>query len=639
MNVTRGRLFWKLFLGNAALLGIVAAVGIAWLVAEFDHWHAEEINEHLHLQAALWSSMCADRFDVPHADELQALVRRAATGEPHGVRVTLIAADGTVLADSHGHPSRMGSHADRAEIRAALAGGTGESTRWSTTLSQDLRYVARRVEVDGKVRGVARVAMPSRTLSSQTASLHRLAWAIARTLLPAVLVLALGLAVLWSRRIGRITAVAESLSHGDFGARLAVRGRDEVAGLARSLNRMRRRLADQFATIERQRRTLDALVSQLHEGVLVAGADHRLVVANPKAIELLGLTSPRADGRLTGVPLEECVPQHDIQQMLSPGGDVALLNAESTTSATAPLASPTAPQEVRIQVDGTRGPMTVLAQGFDVHLPDVPTGDDAPVAVHDAVRIARLVVLTDVTELTRLIQAKAEFAANASHELRTPLAAIRAAVETMRTLAPFSEPEPPRHFLEMIGRHAGRMEQMVSDLLDLSRVESPEAAFQPAEVRLTDLLGELRTAFAESLEEKLLRWEADIGDGCERITVSPELLRLVLRNLVENSIRFTSGGGFVRTTARRDTDGWTIEVADNGCGIPLEEQSRVFERFYQVERSRSGPQRGTGLGLAIVRHAVSAMKGNVTLHSEVGVGTRVCLRIPRAAIARDAEDR
>jgi two-component system phosphate regulon sensor histidine kinase PhoR len=280
-------------------------------------------------------------------------------------------------------------------------------------------------------------------------------------------------------------------------------------------------------------------------------------------------------------------------------------------------------QEARLQVDTGAGPVHLLARASDVVLPD-----EQEQAEHPAV--GRMVVLTDITELTRAMRMKTDFVANASHELRTPLAAIRAAVETLLHANLKEDAAAVRRFLKAIERQSGRLEAMVTDLLDLSRLESPVTQFEPQPLHIQRELDEVHTRFAARLESKKLHWEAHALNGTSSTVVAhPHLLRIVLDNLVDNAVKFTDPGGHVRV-ACASGPGWTsFEVADDGCGIPESEQQRVFERFYQVERARSGNERGTGLGLSIVRHAVAAMKGTVRLESAPQEGTRVIVEIPQ----------
>jgi len=443
-------------------------------------------------------------------------------------------------------------------------------------------------------------------------------WSVGGAGLVVTVALAVGLARLWSRPIAHITAVARSLSRGDLSTRATVSGADEIALLAASLNQVRDDLVQQVQTIDHQRRTLESLLTQLGEGIVVAGPDGRIVLCNQEARELL-LPDTAADnghrdwvGRL----VEECIPQLELQQLLLPGGSAA-----ATPGGTA--------REARVQIRGRSGPVTLMARASDFALPRPAAQPEA----EETVAGGRILVLTDITELARAIQMKTDFVANASHELRTPLAVIRASVETLLSLDPTQDPSRAITFLKSLERHTTRLEELVADLLELSRLESAQSPRQRSRVQLAEVFRELAERSAEAVASKQLRWETSMAAGFDgAVMVDPHLLRLTLENLVDNAVAFTGPGGTLRLSARTEADRVNIEVADTGCGIPPEEQERVFERFYQVERGRRGGaprQRGTGLGLSIVRHAVAAMRGFVRLESQVGVGTRVTVTIPR----------
>jgi len=628
-----GRLFWKLFLGNVLLMALVVVTCVWFISREVEHGQDRELTRTLQVQAAALRAMFDDRFDRQHADQLDQLLKRIGHEQKERIRITLILADGSVLADSEADPESMGSHAGRKEVSEAMHAGWGKDVRLSQTLDGMAKYVAVAVGAADspghKPKGVVRVAMPIRTIRDQVGSMQRLIWGSGLLALVAVTILALGLAQLWSRPIRRITLAARGLSRGDLSASVRVGGSDELATLAQSLNEMRMRLAGQLATIDRQRRTLESLLAQLHEGVIVAGPDGRILLINPAAARMLGLPSEPAEtiARLHGHAVEECIPRHELQQMLLPRPGRSASRQGSGEADTL--------REVRLPSEHNGPDRALLARASDIILPSFRQEEEREEGSRPP-RPGRLLVLTDVTELTRVIQMKADFAANASHELRTPLSAIRAAVETLQGTDLAQAPQQGRSLIEMIDRHSRRLELLVTDLLELSRLESAPAPFKPAEIRTGDLFSELYQRHAEALTAKTLHWKVNVPAHLDRMIANPHLVRIALNNLVDNAIKFTDPGGRIDITcdeapATADRpQAVLITVADTGCGIPLDEQDRVFERFYQVERARSGSTaRGTGLGLSIVRHAVAAMKGTVELHSEPGKGTTVRIAIPQ----------
>jgi len=633
-----GKFFWKLFLGHALLLIVVVGTCVYFILDAFDRFYAHELSQHLRTHAEILRYQVEDLFEEGDAAALAmlaTLAREVGDSGGAGFRVTFIAADGTVYGDSESDPTQMESHADRAEVLEALRNGIGKSTRWSSTVERDMQYVALRLGTQDEPLGFVRCSMLVRSIVARTRAARKLFWTIAVVVLAAAVALALGLARLWSNPIARITATARSLSQGDLSARPEVSGSDEVALLAQSLNQMRRNLAAQLDTIDRQRRTLSSLLAQLHEGVVVAGQDGRIVLVNPTAARLLQMPGNAAqqNGDRPGLLVQECVGHAGIRRLLTPTagglppGDESRLNIFSGMPAI---------QEQRFTIEHPQGNVVVLARASDILLPsrEAPSGasETGLETEQKTAMSGRLLVLTDITELTRTIQVKADFVANASHELRTPLAAIRAAVETLMSIDVAHNTASAQQLMSVIDRHSTRLEEMVSDLLDLSRLEAPGAHFEAEAVRLTEVIADLNERYASRLHEKRLHWHTAAPPEDEML-VSAQLLRLVLDNLVDNAIKFTDEGGHIRLLCERRNDTMCITVADDGCGIPPEDHDRVFERFYQVERSRTGTSRGTGLGLAIVRHSVNAMGGAVELESAPGQGTRIMIRVPQPAAA------
>lgn len=626
MPALSGRSFWTLFLTNACLLTAVVS-SCAWLVAaEFDRIYREELSQHLTSQAEVLARPLAAKFEDRDLAELGALTQELGGSGENKPRITLILADGSVIADSAADAPSLASHADRPEVCQALRDGRGSATRWSETASSEMHYVATRVGGADAPTGVVRLSMTTRSIGVRLARTRALVATIAAVVLAAALLLSGLLARSWSGRLAHLTTAAENLSAGDLSTPVRVSGAGELADLGRSLNRMRDHLSEQMSRNFRQRRTLEFLLAQLHEGVLVADPEGHLVLINPAAARMLDIpVSVTTDSRaIEGLTVEACVADHDLQRMLI---------APSHDPSRAGDSREAAIHESRLSVQSAAGARTLLARASDLVLPSVdaaPRRSSKRTPVTDpGYANGRLLVLTDVTELTRTLQVKADFVANASHELRTPLSAIRAAVETALSLDFSREPQQAMKLLTIVDRHSARLEALVSDLLDLSRLESPGAEFRPAAVPLVSFVAELHERFREKLQAKRLCWELDPDDERDAVLVSPQLLELVMDNLVDNAIKFTETGGHIRVSFRIAPNQFVLVVQDDGCGIPEEAQSRVFERFYQVERSRTGVARGTGLGLSIVRHAVTAMGGSVALASAPGAGTRMTVTVPQ----------
>lgn len=608
--VFSGRL-WKLFIVGGVFVLATSGLTIWLALREQDRWRAKELSRQLLVQAQLARDAIQGEGPAAPATAVPPAIQ---TLEREGVLVVVLAPNGAAL---HGRaPALAGSNLlIEPEVEQALRTGAGAGTRrWP----DGNLYAVAAVRLGETVRpaGVVWLARPVTAIAGDPEERVRLL-ALGGGLAAAATVVFVAIVVRFQRRVfQRVIATARSLSLGDLPDVPEVAGDDELAVMSATLGALRERLASQVDTIDHQRRMLHALLDQLREGVIVARADGRIALLNPAAARLLNL-SLEADGAaaLAGRPVETCVPQHTLQ--------VLLLGAEGD-AAGGEEGAPGA----RLEVQTPGGLVHLL-----VHASRLVVAEGGPEAEAE---VGRVVVLMDVTELQRTIQMRTDFVANASHELRTPLATIRAAAETMLSMNLQAEEPAARQFLGKIDRQTARLQQMVADLLDLSRIESPTERFEVEEIEIRRLLGDLEGRFADAVERKQLHWETEVvPPDALHVAANPHLLRLVLDNLVDNAIKFTEPGGHVRVTVRREREAATVEVADDGCGIAPEEQERVFERFYQVQRSRSGAERGTGLGLSIVRHAAEAMQARLRLESAAGQGTRVSVRVPQA----DASDK
>jgi len=261
------------------------------------------------------------------------------------------------------------------------------------------------------------------------------------------------------------------------------------------------------------------------------------------------------------------------------------------------------------------------------------------VVAHRTADRGALLVFRDHSTLAATGQMKTDFVANASHELRTPIAAIKVGFETLR-LVIADDPQQSERCLTIIDGHLRRLEEMLRDLMDLSRVESPSLRTQVGPVKVGELFSLLRSTLVPVAKQKNIEVRLIDHSPPEQFQSDPWLLNVILKNLVENGIRFTPSGGSVTVEvglAPAGPRGIFLAVTDTGIGIAKEHIDRVFERFYQVDPSRSGSAgRGTGLGLAIVKHAVNALGGTVKLESTLGQGTTVTCTFPSATVSSAA---
>jgi two-component system phosphate regulon sensor histidine kinase PhoR len=355
----------------------------------------------------------------------------------------------------------------------------------------------------------------------------------------------------------------------------------DIDALVQALRQMHRQLADRFDELRREQAESAALVESMVEGVVAADGRGRIVTANPAARRLLGYDA------------------------LDPLPDLAeLFRVKAAREVVDVVLRGTAVQDREVDLDGR----SVL-----LNARPLPAG-------------GAVLVMHDLTEIRRLEAVRRDFVANVSHELKTPLTSISGYAETLLSVPP--DPEMARVFLGTILGNARRMQRLVDDLLDLSRIES--GRWQPTRTEI-DVAGAAREAWTEvgaRPEARQVEFSVQVESGAEQLCADHDAVRQVLTNLMENSLRHTPAGGKIACLGRRNGNGVALSVRDNGTGITREHLPRIFERFYRADSSRSREEGGTGLGLAIVKHLVEAHGGRVWAESERGKGATVTCWFP-----------
>jgi len=516
-----------------------------------------------------------------------------------GARVTVIAPDGRVLADSAvsgGELATLENHAGRPEVRGALAGGVGQAQRRSATLGADLLYAAVPVRHRGEVVGVARLSRSLGSIAEQGRALWRSAALALLLALVATGLVTLLLSAPLARSLEEMMEAARQYAGGNLAARIRVRRRDELGELARIINLSADQLQERMAEIARDRGRTEAILSAMDDGVLAV--DHRgtVVLANPWLTRTLELHEP--------------VGRHYLE-VIRQSGVGALIEDTLRTGARRAAAVE----------------LLQLGRVFDIVAVPFPDAEGAP---HGAV-----LTFNDATERRRLERMRRDFVANASHELRTPLTSIRGFVEALEDGA-VAEPETAQRFLGKIRKHADRMAALVDDLLDLSRLEGGRAP-EWKETLPSEVAEGVVASFAGSATRKGISLR-HVDQGAPAAVTDPERLRRILENLVDNAVKYTPERGHVEVTTSPGPDGSArIEVADDGPGIAPEHQDRVFERFYRVDKARSRELGGTGLGLSIVKHIIQNHGGQVWAESQLGKGTAMYFTVPKAFPVAEAQ--
>lgn len=497
-----------------------------------------------------------------------------------GRRLTIIARDGRVIADSDFPRERLAAlenHATRPEVAAALAGRTGVDSRRSASTGEHELKVA---VPGGPTAAVVRVSARLDQVDGVVRNAQKAVLGGAFVAVLVAIVLALGFSRNVARPLRRLSDAAQAIARGEHPA-LDTRGRSEVGQLARALRKLDEDLATRLGELKREQSETEALIASMVEGVIACDEKGRVTMMNPAARTLLDL------GTASAVPpVQELFRQrHALEGMqdLLRGTTVAGLEVET-------------------------GQRVLLLSG-------------RPLPRGGAVLVAH-----DVTELKRFESMRRDFVANVSHELKTPLTVLRGYTETL--LADDPGPDVRARFLKAILDHAQRMQRLVDDLLDLSRIEAGAWQPQPARVALAALAREVWESLSGATDAGSLDFHLEIAPDAETIVADPDMLREALANLLENAIRHTPAGGRISVQSARAANEMVVTVSDTGEGIPSEHLPRIFERFYRADAGRDRALGGTGLGLAIVKHITEKHGGRVAAQSTVGQGTAVSMVFP-----------
>ncbi|MGH7358190.1 MAG: two-component system histidine kinase PnpS [Candidatus Rokuibacteriota bacterium] len=572
------------------LLGVVACLGVlvmgVYVSRALEAQSVARLAGTLVTQAGLLHDVFAPLLDGEPG--IQGRAQRYA--RILGGRITVIAADGTVLAESDRESVReMENHAERPEVQQALAGGVGSAVRRSATVQRDLLYVAVPLERPGRPRAALRLALPTQDVDDARALVR--ATVVAGALLAVAVAVVIGLFV--SRRVTRpvreMEGAARRMAEGDFAQTVPVSGNDEIAALGVALNRMAVALREKIERLADEEAKVRTILDGMIEGVVALDDRGRILLLNPGARSLFGVTDP-GEGR-------------SFLEVIRQKGLLDLVDEVRQSGGPARHELELGPPVNRV----------VAARGAPLGL--------GPGAV------GVLLVLHDVTELRRLERVRSEFVANVSHELRTPLTCIKGYLETLLDGA-LDDRAHARRFLEVAGTHAERLDRLIDDLLELSNIESGRVTLAPMRLDLGDVVTGVAAMFERQASQKGLAIERAVTAGLA-VRADRDRLVQVLVNLLDNAVKFTPDGGKVRVEAGPALDGRVaVRVSDTGIGIPSTDLPRITERFYRVDRTRSRDVGGTGLGLAIVKHLVQAHGGELRIESELGHGTTVSFTLP-----------
>ena len=500
-----------------------------------------------------------------------------------GARVTIIASDGVVIGESDEDRMLMANHSDRPEVIAAQARGQGSSIRFSQTVRYDMLYTA--VKLD--TQDVVRVAVALNGVQANITHLQRILFSATFVVMFLAILLAAWISGRTSRPVRELTEAVRQMTAGEITDQPVVKTADEVGQLTQAFNHMSIQLREQIRALESERAKLFAVLEKMTDGVVIVDQQGYILLANQTAERMFGVPH----GTSTGKPLVEAIRHHQ---------PFELWQRCQKSNAT---------EEASID----------LSKRLILHGIATPLGQALPGST--------LLLFQDMTRQYQIETLRRDFISNVSHELRTPLAAIKALTETLHDGA-LEDPPAARRFLEQMETEVDSLNLMVTELLELSRIESGRVPLELKPTRPVDIL----IPACERLRLQAERSELTLGIECPEdlpaVQADASRVQQVVVNLLNNAIKFTAAGGKVDLSASRQGEAVVFTVRDTGIGISPDDLPRIFERFYKADRARTTS--GTGLGLAISRHLVEAHEGKIWAESELGKGSTFFFSIPLA---------
>ncbi len=549
-----------------------------------NHYTENEMQKQVKLLSELMYSALSDY------DQKELQKKAFKLSEDVQGRVTVIDADGQVLADSEEDAEIMENHKERPEIIEARQSKNGWAVRYSSTLKIDMKYLAHWVEPYGYVR----LAIPLTEVDEPFSKIF------IELIVAFILAFIVFCIFAWrvsesiTEPIKKITHTAKKIAHGHLNERIYIYTNDEIGTLSRMFNLMASQLSDTIKKISSEKERLTTILTNMADGLIALNEDQEIIILNPAAVEIFGVKEKKVKGKFL---IEISRNQHLMEVLEQAYQTLEPIHTEVYLKF---------PREIILR--------TQLA----------------PIISNLGQVRGMVLIFTDVTELRRLERMRTEFVGNVSHELKTPLTSIRGYVETLLDME-LDNLGVVKKFLGVINKESERLSRLIGDLLALSRLEG-KRHYQLLPIRLLDVLENVIPVLESEANKKEIDLTIQIPENLPPVMGIEEQLNQVFINLVENGIKYTPKQGKVIVFANQEDEWIVLKVKDNGIGIPAEDIERIFERFYRVDKGRSRQLGGTGLGLSIIKHIIKGHGGEISVESEVDKGSIFTVKLKRGDI-------
>ena len=563
-----------------------------FLAALLKNAYTDMTRNHLVENAEMVTQLIVASESYGEREQLQELIQNFE--QPIQMRFTVVDTEGVVLADSENDPAEMNNHFNRPEIQDVLEQDEafGESIRYSTTQDFNMMYVALPLVSEGETVGAVRTSL---SLGVIDVAMNRLWFSLSIALGLMFLIAAIASTMLArsiTRPIDSIMNVTSRLRKNDYSSRVNTEAKGEIGDLSQSINALAASLQRQMKEIEENEQQLTSIISNMVSGVMLVNQDGKVVLLNSAMERFLS----QHKGNLIGQPYEKVGERF----ALSPH-----IHAVFETN-----------EKVHEEVHSYYPQERIM----DAHL--------APYYGQGWQQRGVIVVLHDITEIRRLEKMRSDFVANVSHELKTPVTSVRGFSETLMS-GEVTDEETTKQFLKIIYDESQRLDRLIRDLLNLSKIERQKMPLNLETLNMTALVHEVSVTLQGAVEEKRTRLVLPDPSKDVYLQGDEDRLRQIILNLVGNGINYTAEGGTVTVSLKENVEKVRLIIKDDGIGIPEESLPRIFERFYRVDRARSRHSGGTGLGLAIVKHLIESHHGEIEVESREGEGTTFTAILPK----------
>lgn len=515
-------------------------------------------------------------------------------GEEITLRYTVIDQDGDVLADSESKIEEMDNHINRPEVQAVLVNNqtSGESIRLSDTHDISMMYVAIPIEIDGEIIGAVRTSVSTETINDAISAIWTTLSAILFIIFLVSVISAALLSYSITKPINRIITVTKRLQNKDYSARINADFTGEIGNLSTSVNALASSLQAHVNEIEESEKQLNSILSNLVSGVILIDDNGSVILTNHATERFLSKHNSKIIGKKYNYVIGPIGLDKFVDSVIE---DNVKLHEEAHIYF---------PKE-RI---------------LDVHI--------APYYSQGWQQRGAIIVLHDITDIRRLEKMRSEFVANVSHELKTPITSVKGFAETLLS-GDVVDAETEKQFMQIIYDESERLNRLITDLLELSKIEKQAMPLNISSVDINDVVFSTTQTISKIARDKNIAIHMPPDDEHVYIEADPDRLGQILLNLVANAVNYTSDNGEIFINIEERTSDVIISVRDTGMGIPAESLDRLFERFYRVDKARTRHSGGTGLGLAIVKHLIESHHGKIDVTSEEGVGSTFNVRLPK----------